>query len=280
MSQLADNLQAAKAQFEDALALEIAGWQDWPETLIAACSHSLLGGGKRVRPILSLLTAQALGRDSSIALPWAMAVEMIHTYSLIHDDLPAMDDDHERRGRPTCHIEFGEANAILAGDALLTRVFGVFAGAYGNVDAMIRLVQLLADASGGRGMVAGQILDMGGALDTQRQIQHMQSLKTGALISAAIEGGAIIAEANADDAARLRAYGSSLGALFQITDDLLDREEDGDEDGKNLLNHLSMEQVIHLRDETAHSAKRQLTDVSGDMTRLIEFVDYIAHRTI
>jgi geranylgeranyl diphosphate synthase type II len=226
-----------------------------------------------------MMVADALDGNVDDVLPWAIAVEMIHTYSLIHDDLPAMDDDQERRGKPTCHMVFGEANAILAGDALLTRAFGVLTENTPDLERAVRLVSLLACSAGGQGMVAGQIHDMGGDLNSLLQIQQMQRLKTGALIRAAAEGAAIAVGSNSEYVCAIQSFGESLGFLFQLTDDILDREEDGEADGKNILNHISATEVYLLRDETAVTAKSSLDPLGSSARNLRQFVDFITHRT-
>ena len=160
-----------------------------------AMEYSLLAGGKRIRPILTLETCRLCGGDWRAALPFACAVEMVHTYSLIHDDLPAMDDDDMRRGRPTNHVVYGEATAILAGDALLTAAFGQLARADLPAERIVKAVECLSHAAGSAGMVGGQSLDMAGegrALDRE-ELELLQNLKTGALISAAAELGCIAA---------------------------------------------------------------------------------------
>ena len=280
MNSISATMLTLRTQFEAALEAEVSAWSDWPDSLVTACRHSLFGGGKRVRPVLSMMVAEALERSAEDVLPWAMAVELIHTYSLVHDDLPAMDNDDMRRGRPTCHIEFGEANAILAGDALLTEAFGVLARGTYDAQRSAHLVAALVKAAGGAGMVAGQIYDMGGDLDNVAKIRHMQALKTGALIRAAAEGPAIMLGASATLVHAMATYGEALGALFQITDDILDREEDGDDDGKNLINHMSLEQVIELRDETVNGAIGSLAEMGDSAESLRQFVHHIAHRVV
>jgi geranylgeranyl diphosphate synthase type II len=279
MTELSSLLGEYRVKFESVLEDEIEGWRDWPVSLLSACQHSLFGGGKRVRPILAMMVADALDGNVDDVLPWAIAVEMIHTYSLIHDDLPAMDDDQERRGKPTCHMVFGEANAILAGDALLTRAFGVLTENTPDLERAVRLVSLLACSAGGQGMVAGQIHDMGGDLNSLLQIQQMQRLKTGALIRAAAEGAAIAVGSNSEYVCAIQSFGESLGFLFQLTDDILDREEDGEADGKNILNHISATEVYLLRDETAVTAKSSLDPLGSSARNLRQFVDFITHRT-
>jgi geranylgeranyl diphosphate synthase type II len=191
-----------------------------------AMRYSLEAGGKRVRPILCLLAAEAVGGPAQAALPGALALECIHTYSLVHDDLPAMDDDDLRRGKPTCHIAFGEAHAILAGDGLLTEAFRLLASAEGLDPARrVEAIAVLAEASGWRGMVGGQALDLEGEALASYGLDHLKTihrLKTGALLRASTELGAILAGADAAQRAALRAYGEALGLAFQIQDDLLD----------------------------------------------------------
>lgn len=191
-----------------------------------AMRYSLEAGGKRVRPILCLLAAEAVGGRFEDALPGALALECIHTYSLVHDDLPAMDDDDLRRGKPTCHIAFGEAHAILAGDGLLTEAFRLLA-AEGSLDAARRVeaITVLAEASGWRGMVGGQALDLEGEQLQDYGLDHLKTihrLKTGALLRAATELGAVLVGADPSHRAALRAYGEAIGLAFQIQDDILD----------------------------------------------------------
>jgi geranylgeranyl pyrophosphate synthase len=266
------------AAFEQAMEAHAATWTDWPERLAASSRYVLFGGGKRVRPLLALMAAEAVGGTLAPALPWAMAVEMLHTYSLAHDDLPAMDDDDYRRGRLTCHKVYDEATAILAGDVLLTEAFRTV-GALSDAASAIRLVVLLGEAAGGGGMVGGQVHDIIGIQDFDA-LMRMQAGKTGALIRAAVLGGGIAAGASAAAGEALGAYGAALGVLFQITDDLLDAEQDADRDGNSVLHHLDDAAVLALRDqyaETARQAARGLGDTAAD---LLAFVDLIAHRTV
>ncbi|HEU4950498.1 MAG TPA: farnesyl diphosphate synthase [Holophagaceae bacterium] len=195
-----------------------------------AMRYSLEAGGKRVRPILCLLAAEAAGGRAEDALPGALALECVHTYSLVHDDLPAMDDDDLRRGKPTCHIAFGEAHAILAGDGLLTEAFRILA-LEGDLaaDRRVEAISILAEAAGWRGMVGGQALDLEGevltAAGTPYGLDHLKTihrLKTGALLRAAAELGAVLAGADPARQEALRAYGEALGLAFQIQDDILD----------------------------------------------------------
>ncbi len=198
-----------------------------PSELREAMEYSLLAGGKRLRPVLCLCFARMMGVPGQAVMPFAAALEYIHTYSLIHDDLPAMDDDDLRRGRPSNHKVFGEATAILAGDGLLTEAFGLMARTAEDIpaDRVVRATATLAHAAGAAGMVGGQVLDMaytakaGISLD---ELREMQAMKTGALITAACVCGAELAGATPDMVARAKAYGQCIGAAFQIVDDVLD----------------------------------------------------------
>lgn len=202
----------------------------------AAMRYALFAGGKRLRPFLVMTSADLLGVPAENAVRAAAAVEMVHTYSLIHDDLPAMDDDDLRRGKPTCHREFDEATAILAGDALQPLAFKVLADAETDPDAEIRmeLVRTLADAIGADGMVGGQMIDLQAETETYdlAQITRLQDLKTGALISWSVEAGAILGRATQVERSALATYGLEIGLAFQIADDLLDIEGDVAQMGK------------------------------------------------
>ncbi len=206
--------------------------------LVQSMRYSVLGGGKRIRPFLVMVTSRLFGVDTRSALRVAAALEMVHCYSLVHDDLPAMDDDDLRRGRPTNHIEFDEATAILAGDALLTRAFEVLADEDTHQDPKVRcqLVSELAKASGMAGMVGGQMIDL--MAETREldipEITRLQRLKTGALIVFACKAGAILGKTHEVKHHALRNYGHDLGLAFQIADDLLDVEATEEETGKKV----------------------------------------------
>src|SRR5262249_45465886 len=196
-----------------------------PARLQEAMAYSLLAKGKRLRPILALLSCEACGAAAEAALPAACAVEMVHTYSLIHDDLPAMDNDSLRRGRPTNHVVFGEALAILAGDGLLTLAFEVLARDVSPAETAAACCADLARAAGMAGMVGGQVADLeaeGRTLAALEELESIHRRKTGALLASSLTLGARIASANPEDLHRLARYGRCLGLAFQITDDLLD----------------------------------------------------------
>lgn len=213
-----------------------------PPRLTAAMRHGALGGGKRLRPFLTVETARFFGVPAEQALRAGAAVELLHCYSLVHDDLPAMDDDDLRRGRPTVHKAFDEATAILVGDALLTLAFEVLADEATHADGAVRaaMVACLARASGLGGMVGGQMLDLAaeGRFEEQRgalseaAIRQLQAMKTGALLAASVEIGARLGGADATALAALGRYGRALGATFQVADDILDVESDAAQMGK------------------------------------------------
>ena len=212
---------------------------DTPEgRVFEAMRYSVYAGGKRMRPLLVLAGAELFGVEREHALRVAAALECVHVYSLIHDDLPSMDDDDVRRGKPTLHKAFDEVTAILAGDGLLTLAFEMLADDATHPDPYVRteLVSSLAKASGAHGMVGGQMIDISAANHTldQQEIFRLQNMKTGALIGYAAEAGAIMARAGKQSRASLQGYARDLGLAFQIADDLLDVEGDADEVGKAL----------------------------------------------
>ncbi len=195
------------------------------KTVYEAMRYSLLSGGKRLRPILTLLSCEACGGHAEDAVTFACALEMIHTYSLIHDDLPAMDNDELRRGMPTNHIKFGEAMAILAGDALLNRAFEI-ASSKSQITAerTIAAIRILSESSGAYGMIGGQVIDIESEHKTisAEELKHLHALKTGAIIRAAGKMGAVIAGAEQEKIDALDAFCLNLGIAFQIQDDILD----------------------------------------------------------
>jgi geranylgeranyl diphosphate synthase type II len=203
-----------------------------------AMHYSLFVGGKRLRPILCLAAADAVGGDPGEVLPVACALEMIHTYSLIHDDLPAMDDDDLRRGQPTCHKQFDEATAILAGDGLLTEAFQIMAAAAaayeGREAVLLEAIRLVAAAAGYQGMVGGQMLDLRaeGRRVSLKELETIHRHKTGALLTAAVRTGALMGGGSRAEVTLLTHYGEKFGLAFQVTDDLLDVEGEAAEMGK------------------------------------------------
>lgn len=206
--------------------------------LVVAMKHSLMAGGKRIRPVLCLAAAETVGGRETDALQAACAIEMIHTYSLIHDDLPAIDNDDLRRGKPTCHIAFDEATAILAGDALLTLSFEILSAIKFTSEThalkWLNIIHSIAVAAGYQGMIEGQMrdIDSEGSLLTLDELEEMHSLKTGALIEASVLSGAILGGGTNDQIKQLEVYAKNIGLAFQVTDDILNVEGDPDIMGK------------------------------------------------
>jgi farnesyl diphosphate synthase len=268
-----------------------------PGRLLEAIRYSSLGGGKRLRPFLLVETARLFGAEGEGVTRAAAAVEMIHCYSLVHDDLPALDDDDLRRGRPTTHKAFDEATAILVGDSLLTYAFDVTADPLTHEDPAIRaeLVLALARASGFGGMIGGQVLDLEAeqAVEphTPEAVIKLQSMKTGALLHYSVVAGAILGRADAKARAALSAYGHALGAAFQVADDILDVEADeaalGKRAGKDaernkatLVAALGLEAARARRDQLAADAVAALDSLAGgrDASILKEAARFVAAR--
>lgn len=263
-----------------------------PPSIHQAMRYSVFAGGKRIRPILCLETARIFDSNSTPAQYPACAIEFIHTYSLIHDDLPALDNDDLRRGKPTCHKKFGEAAAILAGDALLTLAFETIAAA--PVDAS-RRVAILAEISGAagtiNGMVGGQVADLeaqGKPIDSET-LEYIHRSKTAALIRASISSGALCAGASAEDVGRLRRFGDSIGLLFQVTDDILDVEESSASLGKTAGKDIAQQKATYpavyglershqIAHDLAANALGELTSYGERASRLREIAQYLVQR--
>ena len=223
-----------------------------------AIRHSLLGGGKRLRPILALAAGEVVGGRVATVLPFACALELIHTYSLVHDDLPAMDDDDMRRGRPTSHKVFGEGTAILVGDALLTEAFGVMADARGVTPGRaVAAIAELARAAGEAGMVGGQALDLAasGGRATLAQVRDIHRRKTGALFTASVRVGGLVAGASRPVLRRLTTYGEGLGLCFQIADDIADAAQAGDGRTDRALGKATYPAVLGLDGARRHAER-------------------------
>jgi geranylgeranyl diphosphate synthase, type II len=254
-----------------------------------AMRYSLLAGGKRIRPVLALATAEALGRPPDEVLPLACALEMIHTYSLIHDDLPAMDDDELRRGKPTCHVAFGVDVAILAGDGLFAEALRLLLGEQrGEPANLLAAAREVVGAVGVRGMVGGQYLDV--AANQAVELRHLHELKTGALIVASV--GAVLALEGMTEPATIpfRRFATELGVVFQIVDDILDVTGDEAELGKprgsderhgkaTYVSVHGLERARVLAAETHGRARAALAEATGDTGRLGQIADYILTRT-
>jgi len=229
---LSDYLSVRKELVDAALNEALPHETNYPPVIFQAVRYSLFAGGKRLRPILCLAAAEAAGSDGHAVLPVACALEMIHTYSLIHDDLPAMDDDDLRRGRPTSHRVFGEAVAILAGDALLTEAFALMSAADRMPqippDRILSVIHEIARAAGFWGMVGGQIADIQSEATAadEETLLYIHTHKTGAMIVASVRAGAILAGAQTGEVEAMAAYGRHVGLAFQIADDILNVEGD------------------------------------------------------
>jgi geranylgeranyl diphosphate synthase, type II len=252
MSFLSDpTLLQWRDDIEQQLATAVAARPDCPGRLRDAMAYSLLAGGKRLRPLLVLMACEACGGSTEAAMPAGLAIEMVHTYSLIHDDLPAMDDDDLRRGQPTCHLQFDEATAVLAGDGLLTFAFETLARGVKPPEVAADCCGDLAAAAGWEGMVGGQMADLEaergvapvdgdktpGAWSLEARISHLESIhrrKTGRLLACAVTMGGRIAGANPQTLRGLQTYGESIGLAFQIADDLLDVRGDVQKIGKQV----------------------------------------------
>ncbi|WOK95455.1 hypothetical protein Cni_G04162 [Canna indica] len=272
-----------------------------PKRIHEAMRYSLLAGGKRVRPVLCLAACDVAGGRESQAMPAAVAVEMIHTMSLIHDDLPCMDDDDLRRGRPSCHRAFDEATAVLAGDALLALAFGHLSDltcypADGSVspDQIVRAVGELARCVGAEGLVAGQVADLEatglGTPVNQEQLEFIHLHKTAVLLEASVVIGAIVGGASDDQIERLRKYARCIGLLFQVVDDILDvtksSEELGKTAGKDLASDkttypklLGLEKSREFAEELLKESRSQLSGFDAiKIAPLVHLADYIAYR--
>jgi geranylgeranyl diphosphate synthase, type II len=263
-----------------------------PESVHQAMRYSVLAGGKRIRPILCLEAARIFSPDVSAALYPACAIEFVHTYSLIHDDLPALDNDDLRRGKLTSHKKFGEATAILAGDALLTRAFETIVAA--PVDAKLR-VAIVADvaASAGtvNGMVGGQVADLEaeGKPVSPNVLEYIHRSKTAALIRVSVTAGAVCAGASPEDVSRLRRFGENIGWAFQVTDDILDVEESsaalGKTAGKDIAQQKATYPAIYglrrshkIANELATSAIAELLPYGDSASRLRDIAEYLVLR--
>ncbi|MBL4760526.1 MAG: polyprenyl synthetase family protein [Mariprofundaceae bacterium] len=258
-----------------------------------AMSYALLAGGKRVRPALVLACFKACGgTNEALAMPVAVSIECMHTYSLIHDDLPCMDDDDLRRGKPTCHKKFDEATAVLAADALQTLSFELLTKIEVSADTRIALLRRLAVASGAQGMVGGQMMDMcaeAGGIDSILEVERIHLHKTGALIRYSCEAGALLAGANEKELHACSRYGEAVGLLFQIADDILDATATSEDLGKsagkdevqNKATYVSIEGI-----ERARSLADNLRDIALDACKILpdtgenlaELADYILER--
>ncbi len=261
------------------------------DKVIEAMRYAAIGGGKRLRPFLLIETVRLFREPEPADWQVAAALEMVHVYSLIHDDLPCMDDDDLRRGKPTVHRAFDEAIAVLAGDALLTRAFEVVANADFDPSIKVDLISMLAKASGSSGMIGGQVIDMTASEQDRGEalITELQRLKTGALIEYALQAGAVLGGATSDQSSALRAFAANLGLAFQIRDDILDVEGDAAVMGKaaqkdenlgkaTFVSILGLEGAKNKSKALAKEAKRHLAGFGNDAKILCDTMDFVLER--
>ena len=285
---LADRASAVNKGLEDLLSKK----DEYPQKLHNAMHYSLFAGGKKLRPILVLAACEAVGGDTRTALNTACAFECIHTYSLIHDDLPAIDNDDLRRGRPTCHRQFGEAAAILAGDALLTAAFDMISRTP-DVEGsrLIQVIRELSRAAGSTGMIGGQMVDIEseGKEIPFPVLEYIHIHKTGELIRAAVRCGAVLGGASRKDFEALNRYGVAVGLAFQIADDILDVEGSSDEMGKSTggdekkgkntyPSHIGLAESKKRAGELVEMAQSAISGMDGRADALRELARYMTER--
>lgn len=266
----------------------------YPEVLYKAMRYSLFAGGKRFRPVVTLTVAGSLGQDPSLVLPTACAIEYVHTYSLIHDDLPPIDNDDWRRGRPTCHKVFGEDIALMAGDALFAEAFKLISQLQTASQSakIIEVIREIAQASGAAGMVGGQVVDMisSGKKVDLKTIEYIHAHKTGQLIRASARCGAILAEASEEEKAAITRYAEHLGLAFQITDDILDetgslkelgKKPGADKRGKKVTYPavIGLDQSKKEAERRITEAKKTLASLSVDASELENLADFVLERS-
>ena len=295
MSNFKDKLEQYRVLIDNSLMNYVTKPDFEEKRVYDAMAYAFTGGGKRIRPILTLEFCRLCGMDISYALPFACAVEMIHCYSLVHDDLPCMDDDALRRGKPSCHIAYGEAYALLAGDGLLTLAFETmlkkYEGSIVTPQNSARAALELAKQAGYCGMIGGQTVDIAseGKEINLETLKLMHSLKTGALISAACKIGCIIAGASEEKICAAQEYAKNIGLAFQITDDVLDAVGDTAQLGKNVgsdeannkttfVSLMGVEKSLEAACELTEKAKSELEIFGSDSEFLCELADYLAKR--
>lgn len=251
-------------------------------TLIESMAYSLKNGGKRFRPILALMVGDLFSTPKEKILPYALSVELIHTYSLIHDDLPCMDDDNERRGLPTNHIRYGEDIALIAGDGLLTLAFEMISKSYqATPEVGLELTHLLSTTAGYQGMVGGQAIDLKAQKEgtTRESLQQLHLLKTGALIRSATEGAAIISRCSEEDKLRMREFGLLLGLAFQVADDILDHDETNPELG-NFTTVIGFKETQELLNQLTEKVKSQLSSWGQEADHLRHLAQFNSNREV
>ncbi|HEY2932157.1 MAG TPA: farnesyl diphosphate synthase [Acidobacteriota bacterium] len=292
LAALSPHFAAQREKIDQTLDRLLPSDTEYPQSIHEAIRYSVFAGGKRVRPLLLLETGEAFGGEEECLLQAAAAVEMLHTYSLIHDDLPAMDDDTLRRGMPTSHVKFGEATAILAGDALSTLAFQVLANLPVDPPRVLQAIRTLATAGGTlEGMIAGQVMDLkyeGRSLDLSK-LEQLHRAKTGALIRASIRIGALLAGAGATALERLDAIGARLGLVFQVMDDILDVESTPAQLGKTpgkdrkakkytFADALGPDQSRRYAQRLTDEALAELEQLDADTSKLKDLCLFLLHR--
>lgn len=281
-------------QFESYLSSTFPTLPNQVNQLSQSMQYSLFAGGKRLRPVLLMTTTECGGKDAQISLPIACAIEYIHTYSLIHDDLPCMDDDELRRGKPTNHIKYGEAIALLAGDALLTHAFSLISSIQSpfiSPASLLKIIQLISDKAGIFGMVSGQVADIDQEPQNQskEKLEFIHSHKTGALIAACVQVGGILSDVDAQTYVNLTAFGKEIGKCFQIQDDILDETGDKEKLGKNpgtdqkndTLTYpklFGLEKSYQLANDSYQQAIAYLDSIDRDLTRLKQLAAFVLKR--
>ena len=294
MNDFNQRYQTYLKEFESYLADEVSRWKTVPSVLAESMAYSLLNGGKRIRPVLMLACADVLNVAHSEVLPFALALEMIHTYSLVHDDLPAMDNDDFRRGKPSSHKAFGEDNAILAGDALLNEAYGICFNQCAKGEKYVRASMLLNQSAGVKGMIVGQSADLYYSKQdkkdfTEERLLYIHEHKTGALLLAPVVIPSILA--NNKYYFELEEFGKMLGRLFQITDDILDVVGNFEELGKSIgkdaeenkltyVNFYGLERAKIYAEEGAKLCHALLEGIDLDTSFLDDLIDYILNRTV
>ncbi|MBI1870219.1 MAG: polyprenyl synthetase family protein [Chlamydiae bacterium] len=264
-----------RKKIDEALAHYLKDGGQEPPTLYESMRYSVLAGGKRLRPVLCLASCEALGKDEDSVIPFACALELIHTYSLIHDDLPCMDDDDFRRGRPTNHKVFGEALAILSGDCLLTLAFEWMAQAK-NIPPKFKInaIQEIASAAGADGLVGGQVVDLAfeGKSVTPEKLRYIHIHKTARLIEISVKAGALLTGASKEILKKLSQYGQSLGLAFQITDDLLDVLGDAKKMGKAVRKDAELKKATYPSLFGIEASKKMVEENIQKAYQSIEFL--------
>ena len=293
LSPFAEWMAATQGRVESALSSHLPGAESIPARLHEAMRYATLGGGKRVRPLLAFAAGELTGAKAEHLDTVACAVELIHAYSLVHDDLPCMDDDVLRRGRPTCHVEFDEPTALLVGDSLQTLAFELLASQpIGDARQQLEMIALLAHASGSRGMAGGQAIDLGsvGKALNQPELELMHALKTGALIRAAVLLGALAGQPlSADERHNLDRFAKRAGLLFQVVDDILDctastatlgktAGKDEAADKPTYVSLLGLDAARRYADELRSDALDALSIFGERSGRLTQLADFICHR--